>query len=117
MIDKPGKAVANGRSAAVEGEPTEGVRIIELSVEGLFRRRPDEFSDRAGPRRGYRDSPEAGNATPSVMKQVSNVVFMIQGKPFGLSAAQKSGIWRRWKAGQSLLYSGPVIRMEVGGEG
>jgi len=51
------------------------------------------------------------------MKQVSNVVFMIQGKPFGLSAAQKSDIWRRWKAGQSLLYSGPVIRMEVGGEG
>ena len=31
-------------------------------VGGLFRRTPDEFSDRAGPGRGYRDSPQAGNA-------------------------------------------------------
>ena len=27
---------------------------------------------------------------------------MTQGKRFGLSAAQKRGVWRRWKAGQSL---------------
>ncbi len=27
---------------------------------------------------------------------------MIQGKRFGLSAAQKSDMWRRWKAGQTL---------------
>jgi hypothetical protein len=32
----------------------------------------------------------------------SKVVFMIQGKRFGLSAAQKGDMWRRWKAGQSL---------------
>ena len=56
------EAVVNGRGAAAEGEPTEGVRLIELPVGGLFRRTADEFSDRAGPRRGYRDPPEAGNA-------------------------------------------------------
>jgi len=27
---------------------------------------------------------------------------MTEGKRFGLSAAQKSDMWRRWKAGQSL---------------
>jgi hypothetical protein len=27
---------------------------------------------------------------------------MTQGKRFGLSALQKSDMWRRWKAGQSL---------------
>ena len=42
------------------------------------------------------------DATPSGIKLVSKVVFMIQGKRFGLSAAQKSDMWRRWKAGQSL---------------
>jgi hypothetical protein len=56
------EAVANGGSAAAEGEPTEGLRVIELPVGGLFRRTPDEFSDRAGPRRGNRDSPDAGKA-------------------------------------------------------
>jgi hypothetical protein len=52
----------NGGSAAVEGEPTESVRVIELPIGGLFRGTADEFSDRAGPGRRYRDSPEAGNA-------------------------------------------------------
>ena len=34
----------------------------ELPIAGLFRRTADEFSDRAGARRGVRDSPQAGNA-------------------------------------------------------
>jgi hypothetical protein len=42
------------------------------------------------------------DATPSDIKLLSKVVFMIQGKRFGLSAAQKSDMWCRWKAGQSL---------------
>jgi hypothetical protein len=29
------------------------------------------------------------------------VVFMKQGKRFGLSAEQKSDVWRRWKSGQT----------------
>jgi hypothetical protein len=56
------EAVANGGSTAAEGEPAEGVRVVELPVGGLFRRTPDEFSNRAGPRREYRNSPQAGNA-------------------------------------------------------
>jgi len=42
------------------------------------------------------------DATPSGIKLFSKVVFMTQEKRFGLSAAQKSDMWRRWKAGQSL---------------
>jgi hypothetical protein len=42
------------------------------------------------------------DATPSGIKLFSKVVFMIQGKRFGLSAVQKSDVWRRWKAGQTL---------------
>jgi hypothetical protein len=34
----------------------------ELPIAGLFGGTVDEFSDRAGPRRGYRNPPEAGNA-------------------------------------------------------
>ena len=44
------EVVANG-GAAVESEPTEGVRAIELPIAGLFRGTADEFSDRAGPGR------------------------------------------------------------------
>jgi hypothetical protein len=36
------------------------------------------------------------------MNLLSKVVFMIQEKRFGLSAAQKSDMWCRWRAGQSL---------------
>jgi len=42
------------------------------------------------------------DATPSGIKPFSKVVFMTQGKRFGLSALQKSDMWRRLKAGQSL---------------
>jgi hypothetical protein len=42
------------------------------------------------------------DATPSGIKLFSKVVFMAQGKRVGLSAAQKSDMWCRWKAGQSL---------------
>src|ERR1700745_1126317 len=41
-------------------------------------------------------------ATPSGMSLLSKGVFMIQEKRFGLSAAQKSDMWCRWRAGQSL---------------
>ena len=37
------------------------------------------------------------DATPSGIKLFSKVVFMKQGKRFGLSAEQKSDVWRRWK--------------------
>jgi IS30 family transposase len=40
------------------------------------------------------------------------VVFMIQGKRFGLSAAQKSEVWRRWKAGQTLHEIGRAFGKE-----
>ena len=46
-----GRKFANGGGAAVESEPTEGVRVIELPIAGLFRGTADEFSDRAGPGR------------------------------------------------------------------
>src|SRR6267143_1456507 len=36
------------------------------------------------------------------MKLFSKVVFMKQGRRFGLSAEQKLDVWRRWKAGQTL---------------
>jgi hypothetical protein len=42
------------------------------------------------------------DATPLGIKLFSKVVFMTQGKRFGLSAAQKSDMWCHWKAGQSL---------------
>ena len=42
------------------------------------------------------------DATPSGIKLFSRVVFMKQGKRFGLSAEQKSDVWRRWKSGQTL---------------
>src|SRR6267143_5514388 len=42
------------------------------------------------------------DATPSGIKLFSKVVFMKQGKRFGLSAEQKSDVWRRWKLGQTL---------------
>jgi IS30 family transposase len=42
------------------------------------------------------------DATPSGIKLLSKVVFMKQGRRFGLSAEQKSDVWRRWKAGQTL---------------
>src|SRR5580692_9969222 len=42
------------------------------------------------------------DATPSDIKLLSKVVFMQQGRRFGLSAEQKCDVWRRWKAGQTL---------------
>jgi hypothetical protein len=42
------------------------------------------------------------DATPSVIKLFSKVLFMKQKRRFGLSPAQKSDVWRRWKAGQTL---------------
>jgi hypothetical protein len=39
-------------------------------------------------------------------------VFMKQGKRFGLSAEQKSDVWRRWKAGQSLHEIGRAFGKE-----
>jgi IS30 family transposase len=41
-------------------------------------------------------------ATPSGIKLFLKVVFMKQGRRFGLSAEQKLEVWRRWKAGQTL---------------
>jgi hypothetical protein len=40
------------------------------------------------------------------------VVFMTQGKRFGLSAAQKRDVWRRWKAGDSLHKIGRAFGKE-----
>jgi hypothetical protein len=51
-------------------------------------------------------------ATPSGIKLFSKVVFMIQGKRFGLSAVQKSDVWRRWKAGQTLHEIGRAFGKE-----
>jgi hypothetical protein len=48
------------------------------------------------------------DATPSGIKLLSKVVFMTQGKRFGLSAAQKTDIWCRWKAGQALHEIGRI---------
>jgi hypothetical protein len=48
-------------------------------------------------------SAQTVDATPSGIKLVSKVVFMTEGKRFGLSALQKSDVWRRWKAGQSIM--------------
>jgi IS30 family transposase len=51
-------------------------------------------------------------ATPSGIKLLSKVVFMNQGTRFGLSAVQKSDMWRRWKAGQSLHEIGHAFGKE-----
>jgi IS30 family transposase len=40
------------------------------------------------------------------------MVFMAEGKRFGLSAMQKSELWRRWKAGQSLHEIGRAFGKE-----
>jgi len=40
------------------------------------------------------------------------VVFMKQGKRFGLSAEQKSEVWRRWKSGQTLHEIGRAFGKE-----
>jgi IS30 family transposase len=55
---------------------------------------------------------QAVDATPSGIKLLSKVVFMTRGKRFGLSAAQKSDLWRRWKAGQSLHEIGRAFGKE-----
>src|SRR5258708_32695647 len=52
------------------------------------------------------------DATPSGITLFSKVVFMTQGKRFGLSATQKSDMWRRWKAGQSLHEIGRAFGKE-----
>ena len=52
------------------------------------------------------------DATPSVIKLFSKVVFMRAGKRFGFSAAQKSDVWRRWKAGQTLHEIGRAFGKE-----
>src|SRR5258706_16361624 len=49
------------------------------------------------------------DATPSGIKLFSKVVFMKQGKRFGLSAEQKSDVWRRWKSGQTLHEIGRAL--------
>src|ERR1700689_4973720 len=46
------------------------------------------------------------------MKLLSKVVFMTQEKRFGLSAEQKSDMWRRWKAGASLHEIGRAFGKE-----
>src|SRR5467141_5287437 len=57
-------------------------------------------------------SAQSVDAIPSGIKLLSRVVFMTQGKRFGLSAVQKSDVWRRWKAGQSLHAIGRAFGKE-----
>ena len=52
------------------------------------------------------------DATPSGIKLFSKVVFMKPGKRFGLSAEQKSDVWRRWKSGQTLHEIGRAFGKE-----
>src|SRR5438874_1123059 len=52
------------------------------------------------------------DATPSGIRLFLKVVFMTQGKRFGLSAVQKSDVWCRWKAGQSLHEIGRAFGKE-----
>ncbi len=52
------------------------------------------------------------DATPSGIKLFSKVVSMRAGKRFGLSAEQKSDVWRRWKAGQTLHEIGRAFGKE-----
>src|ERR1700736_3099500 len=76
-------------------------------------------------KRGYRRSESAKkpdvrfrvpvqtvDATPSGIKLFSKVVFMRQGRRFGLSAEQKLDVWRRWKAGQTLHEIGRAFGKE-----
>src|SRR5580698_3901498 len=50
------------------------------------------------------------DATPSDVK----VVCMRQGRRYGLSGAQRSEIWRRWKAGESLHEIGRAFGKDHG---
>src|SRR5580765_6964682 len=52
------------------------------------------------------------DATPSGIKLFSKEVFIKQGKRFGLSAEQKSDVWRRWKSGQTLHEIGRAFGKE-----
>jgi IS30 family transposase len=52
------------------------------------------------------------DATPSGIKLFSKVVFMKQGRRFGLSAEQRLDVWRRWKAGQTLHEIGRAFGKE-----
>ncbi len=45
-------------------------------------------------------------------KLFSKMVFMKQGRRFGLSAEQKLDVWRRWKAGQTLHEIGRAFGKE-----
>ena len=50
------------------------------------------------------------DATPSDRDYLFlEVVFMRLGRRYGLSAAQKTEIWRRWKAGESLHEIGRAV--------
>ena len=53
------------------------------------------------------------DATPSGIKLFSKVVFMKQGRRFGLSAEQKLDVWRRWKAGQTLHEIGAPLARSI----
>jgi len=50
------------------------------------------------------------DATPSDVE----VVFMRQGRRYGLSAVQKADIWNRWKAGESLHEIGRAFGKDHG---
>src|SRR6266403_3077545 len=52
------------------------------------------------------------DATPSDIDFLLKVVFMRPGKRFGLSAAQKSEMWCRWKAGDTLHEIGRAFGKE-----
>jgi hypothetical protein len=52
------------------------------------------------------------DATPSGINLFLKVVFMKPGKRFGLSTEQKIGVWRRWKAGQTLHEFGRAFGKE-----
>jgi hypothetical protein len=55
---------------------------------------------------------QPADATPSGIKLLSKLVFMTQGKRFGLSAVQKKGMCCLWKAGQSLHEIGRAFGKE-----
>src|ERR1700710_671998 len=54
--------------------------------------------------------PQSIDATPSDVK----VVIMRQGRRYGLSAAQRTDIWCRWKAGESLHEIGRAFGKDHG---
>jgi hypothetical protein len=55
------------------------------------------------------------DATPSDRNHLFlEVVFMRPGRRYGLSAAQKMDIWRRWKAGESLHEIGRALGKDHG---